>query len=209
MVIKTRRITPEWGFFVGRCHHTLIEVKEGGRGWTRISIEGDTTGVVFRPLEDSEAYALQFEGRDVEVLNVIEGAEARRIAREIRAYAARYRDASLYGPWPGPNSNTFVDRLARAVPGLRLEQHHNAMCKDFSWFSEFGPTTTGTGLELETPIAGVQVGLREGLELHLLALTFGVGFYPFAIKLPFLPRIGWPLSAGLERYDEPSAAAGR
>ena len=34
------------------------------------------------------------------------------------------------------------------------------------------------------------MGLREGLELHLLGLTLGVGLWPPALKLPLLPRLG-------------------
>ena len=40
---------------------------------------------------------------------------------------------------------------------------------------------------------GAQVGLAEGVELHLLGLTLGVDLWPPQVKLPFLPAIPWQL----------------
>ena len=54
-----------------------------------------------------------------------------------------------------------------------------------------GVTTSRLGLELESPYLGVQVGLQEGVELHLIGLTAGVGLWPPSLKLPFLPAIPW------------------
>jgi hypothetical protein len=55
----------------------------------------------------------------------------------------------------------------------------------------FGRSTAGTGLTLNTLLLGVETGLHEGLELHFLQLTIGVSLYPPALKLPFLPRLGF------------------
>jgi hypothetical protein len=51
-----------------------------------------------------------------------------------------------------------------------------------------------TGFEIETPVLGLQVGRREGVELHLFQLTFGVSFFPPALKIPFQSRLGFSLS---------------
>ena len=61
------------------------------------------------------------------------------------------------------------------------------------WVS-LGTTTTRTGLELETPYLGVQAGLVEGVELHLLCMTIGVGIWPPQLKLPLLPGLPWGLA---------------
>ena len=54
-----------------------------------------------------------------------------------------------------------------------------------------GPTTTGLGLELDTWLFGIQIGIEEGIEFHFLNLTFGIDLFPPALKLPFAPRLGF------------------
>jgi hypothetical protein len=46
-------------------------------------------------------------------------------------------------------------------------------------------TSGGTGIQVETPIVGVKLGLKEGVELHVLALAFGVDLWPPALIVPF------------------------
>jgi hypothetical protein len=46
-------------------------------------------------------------------------------------------------------------------------------------------TSGGTGIQLESPVLGVRLGLTEGIELHVLALTLGVDFWPPALLVPF------------------------
>ena len=64
--------------------------------------------------------------------------------------------------------------------------------KDYTPIIRVGPTTTGLGLEFDTYLFGIQIGIEEGIEFHFLNLTFGVDFFPPAIKLPFVPRLGFP-----------------
>lgn len=119
----------------------------------------------------------------------MDGAEARAAIAFIRRRADEYEDSANYRAWPGPNSNSFVDRIGRDCPELAFELEHNAAGKDYALRA--GPTTTGTGLELESPVLGIQLGLREGVEVHFLQLTWGVSLFPPALKLPLLPRLGW------------------
>jgi hypothetical protein len=85
-----------------------------------------------------------------------------------------------------------VTRIARRVPGLTFEPDHNAVGKDFTWLVYLGPTSTRSGVAFDTLVAGWQLSFWEGVELHLLQLTFGVSLFPPALKLPFLPRLGFP-----------------
>lgn len=117
------------------------------------------------------------------------GEEARVAIRALERAAADYADAANYWAYPGPNSNTFAERMARAA-GVPLDLHHNAVGKDWSWL-RIGPSSTRTGVELETPLLGIQLGLREGIELHVLQLTFGIDFWPPALLLPGAPRLGF------------------
>jgi hypothetical protein len=44
---------------------------------------------------------------------------------------------------------------------------------------------------MDAYILGLQLGWVEGVELHLIGLTLGVGFAPLRLKLPFLPEVGF------------------
>lgn len=98
---------------------------------------------------------------------------------------------NAYFPWPGPNSNSFVDYIGRNVAHLAFELSPQAVGKDYSPYIHVGRTTTKTGIELETPVLGFQIGFNEGVELHLLQLTFGVSIFPPALKIPFIGRFGF------------------
>ena len=113
-----------------------------------------------------------------------------RIEAAVRAYP--YPDT--YRTWPGPNSNTFVAWVARAVPELRLDLPPTAIGKD--WLpggAVAGMTPSGTGAQLSLfGLLGVLVGLEEGVEVNVLGLTAGLDFNSPGIKLPGIGRIGLP-----------------
>ena len=55
----------------------------------------------------------------------------------------------------------------------------------------FSKTSGGTGVQLESPLVGLRVGLTEGIEVHLFGLALGVDLWPPAIIVPLGPgRIG-------------------
>ena len=97
-----------------------------------------------------------------------------------------------YEYWPGPNSNTYPAWVLRAarVPG---DLHPMAIGKDYCGPMGFGValSSTRTGLQIETPLAGVKIGLADGVELHLLGGTFGIDLWAPAIKTIF-GRVGSP-----------------
>lgn len=181
---------------VSLAHHAWFEVKQGAEdAWTRIEVN---SGKAFTRQNVLRIFAIDGEtarererwDRAVHLHRVIEGPEAERIGNELLRLARGYPDAAVYNGWPGPNSNTFVERLAREA-GLSVELHHDCVGKDMESLLRVGLTATGSGVELETPLVGVQLGLEEGIELHLLQLTFGLDLWPPALKLPFLPRLGF------------------
>ncbi|WP_295507047.1 DUF3750 domain-containing protein [Accumulibacter sp.] len=49
------------------------------------------------------------------------GAEVDALIKRLHAAARAYPHNHEYRLWPGPNSNTFVAYLGRAVPALRLD----------------------------------------------------------------------------------------
>ena len=106
--------------------------------------------------------------------------------------AREYPYANTYTLWPGPNSNTFVAWIARAMPELEADLPATAIGKDYRGLVGASITSGGTGLQIETPLVGLKIGATEGLEIHVLALTFGIDWYPFALKVPGGEgRVGW------------------
>jgi hypothetical protein len=62
------------------------------------------------------------------------------------------------------------------------------------WRGWFGitRTTEGTGFQIETPFLGLRIGLKEGIEVHVIGLSLGIDVWPPAIILPLGPgRLGF------------------
>ncbi|HEX4416775.1 MAG TPA: DUF3750 domain-containing protein [Kofleriaceae bacterium] len=92
---------------------------------------------------------------------------------------------------PGPNCNTYGDRMLRRC-GLHASLPATSIGKDWRGWIGGGITTEGTGVQLETAVLGVKIGLKEGIEVHVLGLSFGVDFWPPAIIVPLGPgRLGF------------------
>lgn len=98
-----------------------------------------------------------------------------------------YRDT--YRAWPGPNSNTYVAWVLRKSKAT-ADLHPMAIGKDYLGIVGFGVTTTQTGIQAESPLLGLKLGLFDGLEVHVLGLTLGLDIWPPATKSPF-GRLGF------------------
>ena len=110
----------------------------------------------------------------------------------------RYNNDGDYRIWPGPNSNTFVATVLRAVPELATTLPPNAVGKDFRSLPYAGPTDSGTGLEASLwGLLGIKTGWIEGLELNFLGLVAGLDIRHPAVKLPGFGRIGLPDGSAL------------
>ncbi|MEZ4403381.1 MAG: DUF3750 domain-containing protein [Kofleriaceae bacterium] len=109
-----------------------------------------------------------------------------RVAPGVKAHIERH-----YFLVPGPNSNTFGDEVLRACK-LAASLPANSVGKDYRGLIGAGLTSERTGVQLETALVGVKLGLREGVEVHILGLTFGVDLWPPAILIPLgAGRIGF------------------
>jgi hypothetical protein len=125
----------------------------------------------------------------------LRGDAAERVIPKIEAAvsAYRYRNAGDYKVWPGPNSNSFVAAVLRAVPALGVQLPSNAVGRDFRSGFYAGRTGSGTGVELNLwGYAGIKVGWVEGIEFNLLGLVAGLDIRRPAIKLPGYGRVGFP-----------------
>lgn len=121
------------------------------------------------------------------------GEDARRLLTVIARTPQDYPHTQLYRYWPGPNSNTYPAWVLRQA-GVSGDLPARAVGKDyFALLGGAGITPSRTGVQLETLPLGIAIGLRDGVEVHLLGLTFGVDIWPPALDSP-LGRLGFPES---------------
>jgi hypothetical protein len=119
------------------------------------------------------------------------GAEADRAADCLEREGQRWMQQHRYRFYPGPNSNTFGAAMLHACK-LGASLPATAIGKDWRGLVGAGVTTERTGLELMTALAGIRIGLKEGIQIHFLGLEFGIDLWPPALIVPFGPgRIGF------------------
>jgi len=133
-------------------------------------------------------------GRAPTLIYDVRGARAADIIPKIENAIADYPYGGKggYTTWPGPNSNTFVAYVLRAIPEIDAALPPHAVGKDYArgWFSLL-PTPSNTGWQLSVKgYVGAAIGWVEGIELHFLGETLGVDFLRPALKFPGLGRIG-------------------
>jgi len=121
------------------------------------------------------------------------GADAERAAAciEREAPPVKAQIERDYVFYPGPNSNTFGDIVLRRCH-LHASLPATSVGKDWRGWIGANVTSEGTGVQLETPVLGVKLGLKEGIELHVLGLSIGVDLWPPALIVPLGPgRLGF------------------
>jgi hypothetical protein len=172
------------------AHHSWIVIKpKGATEYTRFDVMGWGTPlrVNMRPPDG------RWFGSPPVVIARIAGVEAERAIPLIKAAVASYPHATpgSYHAWPGPNSNTFVASILRAVPEIDAVLPPTAIGKDYPvdgrWF---GHTADGVFLSLGG-YAGFRVGWRDGMEINLLGAVAGVDLRRPALKVPAFGRIGF------------------
>ena len=119
------------------------------------------------------------------------GEEAEKLIPRIDAAARAYPYAGEYSAWPGPNSNTFVAWITRAVPELGVDLPATAIGKDYLGRSVFAAAPSGRGYQVSLGgLFALTASGVEGLEVNLLGLTFGINPFDPALKLPLIGRLG-------------------
>ena len=104
----------------------------------------------------------------------------------------KYAKFGDYRIWPGPNSNTFVATILRAVPEMEVAMPPNAVGRDFRPWPYAGLTDSGTGVEASLwGLLGVKLGWVEGVELNVLGLVAGLDVRNPGVKVPGFGRIGF------------------
>ncbi len=174
---------------VGR-HSWIAARREGSTEWARF--ENGSVSHGRAPLEDP--CPCSRDDRDaregaVRLHGVVEGDEAARAIVCLTRETQRYDEH--YGFWPGPNCNTYVERMVRLCH-LGVDLPATAYGKDFRGALGASTTSGGTGVQIESPVVGLKLGLKEGIEVHIVTLPVGVDVWPPALIVPIGPgRIGF------------------
>ncbi len=181
-----------WGWKSAFAVHSWVVIKrEGASAYERFEVVGWGVGrglpAVRRNLRPADGF---WAGNPPEIVGEKRGPEAAALIPKIEAAIASYPWSESYLTWPGPNSNTFVAHVLRAVPELGIELPPTAIGKDFLGASVLAPMPSGTGWQLSfLGLLGIGLAAQEGLEVNLLGLVVGFDPEDLAIKLPGLGRL--------------------
>ncbi len=171
--------------------HTWLAIKPAGADhYTRYDVTawGEPLRVSYNSPDS------RWVGNEPWVIYDVRGAQAQAMIPKIQSAIERYPYSNDHGyvVWPGPNSNSFIADVARAVPEMRVALPSVAVGKDFApdWLSVM-QTPSNTGWQISIAgYAGLAIGRVEGLEFHLLGQTLGIDILRPALKLPAFGRIG-------------------
>ncbi|MBI2894104.1 MAG: DUF3750 domain-containing protein [Deltaproteobacteria bacterium] len=189
LAVRGQRLLRDTGALEGGIVHTYVIWKRRGETAKITENRGDTNsrGGSTSWDQDDETYRL-LTGRDaVEAIG--------RLERTLETTPTGHDRQGVYGyvMWPGPNCNSYTAGVLRRAR-ISVDLPPSAVGKDWPdaipHLLGFHASTTGLGLQLDVGILGLQVGLVEGVELHLLGSALGVALWPPALKLPFIGRIG-------------------
>jgi hypothetical protein len=175
-------------------HSWIVLKPRNGTNWRRYDVVGWGSPVRV----NNWAPDGRWFGNQPQVVLDLRGAEAERLIPKIEAAIRTYRYADYgdYRIWPGPNSNTFVASVLRAVPEVDTALPANAVGRDFRPWPYAGLTDSGTGVEASLwGLLGVKIGWVEGVEVNVLGLVAGLDLQNPGVKLPGFGRIGPHLTA--------------
>jgi hypothetical protein len=170
--------------------HSWVVVKgKNERAWRRYDVSrwGEPVRLNWWPPD------LWF-GQHGTVILDIKGERAKALIPRVDAAIKDYRYANDgdYRIWPGPNSNTFVAAVLRAIPEAGVALPANAIGRDFRPWPYLGLTDSGTGVELSAwGVLGVKLGWVEGIELNVLGLVAGLDLRNPGLKLPAFGNVGF------------------
>jgi len=173
------------------AHHSWVVVKEqGAQRYTRYDVVGWGRPV---RIDGWAADAFWYSNRPELVAQFDdEAADALipRIRAAVEAYA--WSDHGTYKPWPGPNSNTFVAHILRAIPEAGVALPPTALGKDYrdsGLFAGFAPSRTGLQVSV-FGLLGLTAAWVEGIEVNVLGLVAGFDLRRPALKVPGFGRLG-------------------
>ncbi|AQS41424.1 MAG: Hypothetical protein BHV28_07230 [Candidatus Tokpelaia hoelldobleri] len=114
-----------------------------------------------------------------------------KVEQAIAAYP--HGKAGDYTIFPGPNSNTFVAAILRAVPEIGVVLPPTAVGRDYigrGFVADYNKDTGDFRLSING-FGGLAIGRQSGIELNLSGLVAGIDFWPPGLKIPAIGRIGF------------------
>jgi hypothetical protein len=194
--------TGRWkGIFA--THNWVVLKRENARSWSRYDVVG--WGNPART--NGWAPDGRWFGDSPVAIADLRGPEAAALIPRIEAAITSYGFAKAgdYRVWPGPNSNTFVATVLRAVPELGVTLPPTAIGKDFRDGVYAGLTDSRTGIEVSLQgVVGVKIGWVEGIELNFMGLVAGLDVRRPALKLPGFGRLGLSGATAMTAMAEPA-----
>ena len=171
--------------------HSWIVIKEkGAKGYTRY----DYTAWGEPIRTNGFAADARWFGAAPETVVAVDGEKAALLIPRIRHVVENYKFRAYgdYSPWPGPNSNTFVQAALNAVPELKAVLPPTAIGKDFPYQGDwFGVTASGTGVFVSLGgYLGLTIGWVEGFEINFFGAVLGFDIRRPALKFPGIGRLG-------------------
>jgi hypothetical protein len=170
-------------------HSWVVIKRQNDRSWSRYDVAGWGT-----PLRLNWWPPDLWFGSRGDVLVDLKGAQAQALIPRIEAAIKKYQYANDgdYVIWPGPNSNTFVATVLRAVPELGVTMPPNAIGRDYRPYPYAGLSDSRTGVEASLwGVLGIKLGWVEGIEVNVLGLVAGLDLRHPAVKLPGFGRVGF------------------
>ena len=187
-------------------HSWIVFKRTNARDWSRYEVLGfaarDTNGVLRgewlgnSPTLNRYVADSHWFGRRPIVIADAAGPNAEVMIPKIEDAVKNYETvAGRYRFWPGPNSNTFVAAVSRAVPELGASLPSTAIGKDFRPGVFVGLTDSRTGIEGSLlGILGAKIGWIEGVEINLFGFIAGLDLVQPGLKIPGFGQIDFQTS---------------
>ena len=200
--------------------HTWIATKNSdAERYTRLEVVGwgVQRGIDAVRIHHGEADGYWYGNAPTLIREVRGGAEVDALIGRLHSAAHAYPYNHEYRLWPGPNSNTFIAYLGRAVPELHLDLPPTAIGKDYLPAGGLvASAPSGGGFQFSLAgLLGVMIAAEEGVEVNLLGLSLGIDLSPPALKLPGIGRLGMASNdqalapATADNGRDPAAIEGR
>ena len=181
-------------------HSWIVFKRENADRWTRYDVVGWG-----RPVrQNGWAPDARWYGTAPTVVADLTGAQAQALMLKIEAAVRDYRYSGFgdYRLWPGPNSNSFIATILRAVPEMKAALPPNAIGRDFRPDIHVGWTDSGTGFEVNLwGLLGGKRGWVEGIVVNGRGLGGGLDLRNPALKLPAFGLLSldlWPQNAAAD-----------
>lgn len=179
--------------------HTWIVMKnEGGGAYERYDKVGWGTPV----RRNGYAADALWYSNTPRIVHAVHGEKAAALVPRFQAAIEDYPYAHSgdYRIWPGPNSNSFIAHLLRAVPEFGGRMPPNAVGRDFAPRpAAFRRSADGRDIHATLGgFVGFAAGWNSGFEIHLGGLVAGIDISRPALKIPAYGRLEL-LPAGLSR----------